>query len=178
MIDLEQRARAFSEAAHGRIDQRRKYTNAPYATHPVAVAEIVRSVPHTEAMIAAALLHDTVEDTGVKLDEIRELFGDEVATLVEMLTDVSRPEDGNRAVRKAIDLAHTAKASPAAKSVKLADLIDNSSTIVQYDQEFARVYIREKRALLVVLKDGDPTLWARAMNIVAQAEIVLGMARS
>jgi hypothetical protein len=79
-----------------------------------------------------------------------------------MLTDVSRPEDGNRAARKAIDLAHTAKASPAAKTIKLADLIDNTRSIVERDPDFAKVYLQEKARLLEVLQEGDPTLMAMA----------------
>jgi (p)ppGpp synthase/HD superfamily hydrolase len=160
--DLEARALEFARAAHGSIGHMRKYTGEPYIVHPIAVAEIVRSVPHTPEMIAAAYLHDVVEDTPVTLDELRAEFGDEVAELVDWLTDVSRPGDGNRRTRKAIDLEHTAKAPPAAKTIKLADLIDNSLTIAEHDRGFWPVYRREKRALLEVLKDGDETLWERA----------------
>ncbi|VDZ55823.1 bifunctional (p)ppGpp synthetase II/ guanosine-3',5'-bis pyrophosphate 3'-pyrophosphohydrolase [Serratia odorifera] len=60
---LVERARRYATKAHAAIDQRRKYTNAPYIVHPQAVVEIVRSVPHTDEMLAAAWLHDTVEDT-------------------------------------------------------------------------------------------------------------------
>jgi (p)ppGpp synthase/HD superfamily hydrolase len=170
MSSLEERARDFATAQHAAIDQRRKYTGEPYIHHPAAVAELVRSVPHTEEMIAAAWLHDTVEDTSATLDEVRARFGDAVAALVEHLTDVSKPEDGNRAQRKAIDLAHTAKASPDAKTVKLADLIDNSRSILERDPEFARVYIEEKRRLLEVLREGDPTLYSMANRIVVDAQ--------
>lgn len=62
MGDLEERAREFATEAHKSIDQRRKYTNQPYIVHPLTVAELVRTVPHTEEMIAAALLHDVVEE--------------------------------------------------------------------------------------------------------------------
>jgi hypothetical protein len=150
---------SFAETAHGCINQRRKYTDAPYICHPIAVADIVASVPHTDNMLAAALLHDTVEDTPVTLHEIREYFGPDVATLVEMLTDVSKPSDGNRAARKAIDRAHTAKASPEAMTIKLADLLDNTRSIVEHDLNFARVYLREKLDLLDVLGAGDKTLY-------------------
>jgi (p)ppGpp synthase/HD superfamily hydrolase len=165
---LVERAFAFAKAAHAAIDQRRKYTGEPYIVHPAAVAELVRSVPHTDAMVAAALLHDVVEDTPVTLAEIEAAFGAEVAELVEALTDVSRPEDGNRTVRKAIDRAHTAGASPAAKTVKLADLIDNTRSIVAHDRGFARVYLREKALLLEVLREGDPTLWKLANGLLEQ----------
>lgn len=161
----EDKARRFAEAAH--IDQRRKYTEKPYITHPAAVVELVRSVPHTEAMIIAAWLHDTVEDTAVTLEEVEREFGIEVAVLVEHLTDVSWPKDGNRKKRKAIDRDHTAKASAAAKTIKLADLIDNMHSIVERDPEFAKVYLAEKAALLDVLKDGNTVLWAMAAAIVS-----------
>jgi (p)ppGpp synthase/HD superfamily hydrolase len=170
-------ARAFATRHHEAIDQRRKYTNEPYIHHPEAVAALVATVPHTAAQIAAAWCHDTVEDTKATLDDVRRELGDEVAVLVEMLTDVSRPEDGNRAARKAIDLAHMAKASPAAKTVKLADLIDNSRTIVTHAPDFARVYIEEKARLLEVLREGDATLHGKASQIVTLARRQLGPRR-
>jgi (p)ppGpp synthase/HD superfamily hydrolase len=162
MDDLERRALAFATAAHASIDQRRKYTNEPYIVHPIAVAELVKSVPHTPEMVAAALLHDVVEDTPVTSEEIHAEFGPIVGALVDWLTDVSRPGDGNRRLRKNLDLHHTAKAPPAAKTIKLADLIDNTLTIAARDPDFWRVYRREKLALLEVLKEGDPTLWEAA----------------
>jgi (p)ppGpp synthase/HD superfamily hydrolase len=165
MGDLEDRAKAFAATAHAAIDQRRKYTGEPYIEHPAAVVELVRSVPHDEEMLAAAWLHDTVEDTGITIDFIRERFGETVAHLVGELTDVSRPEDGNRAARKAKDLAHSATTSPEAKTIKLADLIDNSRSIVERDPKFAEVYLAEKRALLEVLREGDPTLYKMARSL-------------
>jgi (p)ppGpp synthase/HD superfamily hydrolase len=120
---LEDRARAFAAAAHASIGQVRKYTGELYINHPAAVAEIVRSRPHTPEMIAAAWLHDAVEDTPASLDEVRREFGEEVASLVADLTDVSRPDDGNRAVRKAIDREHTARASASAKRFCCKDLV-------------------------------------------------------
>jgi len=164
MGDLERRAKAFATAAHGSIDQRRKYTGEPYIVHPIAVAEIVRSVPHTEEMIAAALLHDVVEDTPVTIEEIDAEFGPVVAELVGWLTDVSRPSDGNRRKRKHLDLLHSAQAPAEAKTIKLADLIDNTLSIEKHDRSFWPVYRREKLALLDVLKEGDARLWARARS--------------
>lgn len=165
---MEEKARVFAEAAHAGINQRRKYTGEPYINHPAAVVDLVRGVPHTPEMLAAAWLHDVVEDTPVGLETIIIEFGSEVALLVNHLTDISRSSHGNRAARKAIDRAHTAKASPAAKTIKLADLIDNSRSIVAHDPDFARVYIAEKALLLEVLREGDAALWAMASNIVNQ----------
>lgn len=166
MNELEQRAHDFADKAHAAIDHRRKYTGDPYIVHPEAVAEIVRSVSHTPAMVAASYLHDTVEDTETTIEEIEEEFGAEVAELVGWLTDVSGPEDGNRAARKAIDREHSAQAPATAQTIKVADLIDNSLSIMANDHKFARVYLCEKEALLDVLVRADPILLARARRIL------------
>lgn len=164
---MENRAREFATSAHE--GQTRKYTGEPYITHPAAVVALLKTVPHTPEMVCAAFLHDVVEDCGVSIDEVRTEFGDEVADLVGWLTDVSKPEDGNRAKRKELDREHTAKAPPAAKTIKLADLIDNSRSIIERDPEFAKVYLEEKRLLLEVLREGDPMLWKIAAGIVRSA---------
>ncbi len=87
------KALQFASSAHS--GQVRKYSGEPYINHPIAVAKIVGSIPHDTNMIAAALLHDVVEDCGVSLRQIEQQFGTDIATLVENLTDVSKPEDGN-----------------------------------------------------------------------------------
>ena len=165
---LANRAFYFAKAAHEAVGQVRKYTGEPYIIHPAEVAVLVETVPHTEDMLAAALLHDTVEDTEVSLGDIEREFGTPIANLVGWLTDVSRPEDGNRAERKAIDRNHTAQAPAAAKTIKLADLISNSQSIIEHDLEFARTYLSEKAALLEVLKEGDPELWERANKLLQE----------
>lgn len=164
MTNLEQLAKDFATKAH--TGQVRKYTYEPYITHPAAVVEIVRSVEHTEAMICAAWLHDVVEDTPITIEEIYATFGGEIASLVENLTDVSKLTDGNRAIRKAIDRDHTAKASVAAKTIKLADIIDNTESIYKHDAKFAKVFGAEKRLLLEVLTEGDATLFEKAKSIL------------
>ncbi len=168
MSDLTFTARLFATKAHG--EQKRKYTGEPYINHPQAVALLVKSVPHTDEMVAAAWLHDVVEDTGTPLADIEEVFGKEVAALVEQVTDVSRPTDGNHKTRKEMDREHLASASAAAQTIKIADLIDNSKSIMQHDPEFAAVYLQEKRALLEVLTEGDATLFAMAKKIVDEAK--------
>ena len=167
MTDIVTRADAFAARAHSAINHKRKYTGDDYIVHPREVAAIVATVPHTPEMLAAALLHDTVEDTGVSIETIRAEFGAVVAGLVADLTDVSTPGGGNRAIRKGIDLAHTASASPSAKTIKLADLLSNTASIVAHDPGFARVYLKEKAAMLAVMTDGDATLLARAKATLA-----------
>lgn len=171
MSDLVNQAREFAFAAHNAIEQRRKYTDDPYTTHLERVAQQVASVTDDAEMIAAAYLHDTVEDTPTTIDEIVDAFGSSVGYLVAGLTDVSRPEHGNRAVRKKIDREHTALGDARVHTIKLADLIDNSDSITAHDPRFARVYMAEKRALLEVLQDGDPRLLHRARALVERWEL-------
>jgi hypothetical protein len=178
MSDLVDRARIYATRAHKRIDQRRKYSKQPYDVHLEAVAELVASVSDDAQMIAAAWLHDTVEDTPATLEDIEQNFGGDVAELVEELTDISRPSDGNRAVRKEIDRLHLAQASVRAKTVKLADLIDNCKDIIKHDRRFAKVYLREMGALLEVLRDGDPSLFEQAGNLHASGVKSLGISEA
>lgn len=161
-MDIVEKARMFATAAHAAVAQLRKYTYEPYIVHPAEVVSIVKTVDHTPEMLAAAWLHDIVEDTGVTIDLVRAEFGDEVAELVSWLTDVSTLDDGNRAVRKAIDRAHIAQAPAAAQTVKLADLISNTKSIAQHDPKFAEVYFQEKEMLLAVMDKGDPKLFSQA----------------
>ena len=160
---IERKARIVAELAHA--GQVRKYTFEPYIIHPEAVAEIVRTIPHTDEMLAASWLHDAVEDTSVALADIEKEFGSVVAQLVDDLTDKSMKMDGNRKTRKAIDLKHTASISSDAKSIKLADILDNVKSIIA-DERFSKVYLPEKLELLEVLKGGNVELWERAYKFI------------
>jgi (p)ppGpp synthase/HD superfamily hydrolase len=167
-MTIVERARVFATAAHAAVAQLRKYTFEPYIVHPAEVVRIVSTVEHTDEMLAAAWLHDVVEDTGVTIETIRSEFGEGVAELVGWLTDVSRPEQGNRATRKAIDRAHSAAAPAAAQTVKLADLISNTKSIVDHAPGFAKTYLEEKRLLLEVMTKGDATLMAEAKKNIGR----------
>jgi len=134
--------------------------------HPNTVAMTVAGTGARAEVIAAALLHDVVEDTPATLTEIEREFGPDVASLIEQLTDVSRPRDGKKAIRKKIDRLHSAAACPEGQTIKLADLIDNSASILPHDTKFATCYMQEMRALLEVLTSGHPALLARAWDIV------------
>jgi hypothetical protein len=174
--DLVQRAMRYAINAHRRIDHRRKYSDQPYDAHLQAVAEIVASASDDPLCIAAAWLHDSVEDTPATFADIERHFGLELTQLVRELTDISRPSDGNRATRKAIDLRHLAEASPRAKTVKLADLIDNCQDICKQDTRFAKVYLLEARALLGILQTGHPQLLKRAHRELEKCAQRLGIA--
>lgn len=156
---------ALRFAAEAHDGQQRKYTGAPYITHPMAVAEIVRQAMGTDEMIAAALLHDTVEDCGVPHEVIAWTFGLQVGKLVHWLTD-DKLIAGNRAFRKQAAVDRLAQAPASAQTIKVADLIDNTSSIVKHDPKFAVVYLQEKEALLQVLTRANPGLHKRASAMV------------
>lgn len=165
MSERFEKAVEFATRAHE--GQTRKYTDEPYITHPLAVAEIVRKVPsHTEDMLIAAVLHDTVEDTDVKFEDINREFGITVTRLVHYLTEVSRPEDGNRALRKKIDADHYASGPSESQTIKVADIIHNTRDISTQDPRFWVVYQKEMRYALSVLTLADPVL-----RIIAQKQI-------
>lgn len=157
---------AFGYAATKHRNQKRKYSGAPYIVHPFAVARTVEAFGYRPEVVAAALLHDVVEDTDATLNDIMDRFGSDVASLVAMVTDVSVPSDGNRAARKAIDREHLAQASHEGKAIKLADTIDNTHDIVANDPKFAVIYIAEKKILLPLLTGANPDLYEIARKAV------------
>jgi len=167
-------------AIFAHLNQKRKYSGAPYIEHPAQVVEMLKSIPGvSDNMIAAAWLHDTVEDCNVTFEDIERECGTRVAQYVADLTDVSRPEDGNRAQRKAIDRLHSSKICASAQTIKLADLIDNTCSILRHVNEgnkeainFAKTYFPEKRMLLEVLQQGDFRLWALADAFCKEYEIL------
>ena len=116
---------ALAFAAHKHRDQRRKDAAAsPYINHPIALANVlVREGAVSEPeVVAAALLHDTLEDTQTSPGELRTAFGERVARVVEEVTDdKSLP----KTERKRLQIEHAAAISREAKLVKLADKICN-----------------------------------------------------
>ncbi len=167
-------ARLYARAAFRAIDHRRKVTNEPYEWHPQRVAETVRRAGHRPELVAAAHLHDTIEDTKVTHDDIAWDFGPVVAGLVRELShdpDDKRP----RAIRKAAENERLRGISADAQTIKYADIIDNVSDIAETDAEFAAVYIPEKRTALRLMDRGDPDLRAIAAAEVKKAAAKIGI---
>ena len=158
----------YARAKHR--NQVRKYTGEPYFNHVYEVAMLVKGVVDDEDMHCAAVLHDVIEDTGTPWQEVHDLFGSRVCELVEWMTDVSRPWHGNRDARKKIDLEHTMRAPADAKTIKLADFLSNMENLVELDPKFAKVYAKEKRALLPYLMDGNKELYVQASALLQQVE--------
>lgn len=159
---LVSKALAYADAAHGSINHVRKYTGEPYINHLIEVMELVSRVPHTEEMLAAALLHDTIEDASITQEDINREFGATIAKLVMELTD--QCHEGNRAARKSAEAARLATVSRDAQTIKLADFISNTHSILRYDPGFAKVYLREKAQVLAVMASGDASLYALAVS--------------
>lgn len=113
--------RALAFAARKHRDQRRKDAEAsPYINHPIALAELLVHEGGVDdpLVLAAALLHDTLEDTETTLAELGAAFGDEIAAIVAEVSDDKTLE---KAERKRRQIAHAAALSPRARLVKLAD---------------------------------------------------------
>ena len=117
--------KALAFAAHKHRDQRRKDAEAsPYINHPIALADVlVNEAGVTDIeVLAAALLHDTVEDTATTHEELVEHFGARIARIVAEVTDDKRLD---KAERKRLQVEHAPHISPEAKLVKLADKLCN-----------------------------------------------------
>lgn len=153
-------AMIFAREVHAA--QLRMYTGNPYTDHLAEVAGIVATVAppgFSDMMVSVAWLHDCVEDQGVSVQSLRAAFGDAVAEGVRLLSDL---EKGNRAERKAMSRDRLANAPGWVQTIKCADLISNTSSIVMHDPKFAAVYLEEKRLLLARLTDADHRLLALA----------------
>ena len=161
----------FATVAHA--GQVRKGSGKPYICHPARVATRIAQVPGVRpAWIAAAVLHDTIEDCGVTAAQLLELFGPEVADLVQELTNPSKQHpDLPRAQKKAMDRAHAATMSPAAKMIKMADRTDNlrEGTTVM-GAEWLEVYIGESKALAAVLTGVETGLEQELAGAILAAE--------
>ena len=167
MEDMIVKAEIFATQAHALVEQKRKYTGEDYIVHPIRVAKIVEQFGGSDDQIAAAFLHDVVEDTDVDILDVRMEFGNDIGEIVDGLTDVSQPSDGNRKLRKAMDRAHSADASAEAQFVKCADIIDNSADISANDPNFSKVYKQEMLELLTVMdKVSDTKIFAQALRSV------------
>ncbi len=160
---IEEAIEVAAEAHHG---QYRKGTHTPYITHPYAVGLILMEAGCTEIVIIAGILHDTVEDTDLTLDFIRERFGDAVANIVDGCSE-------NKALRwrarKTEKIEALRTESPEVCTVTCADKLHNLRTIIsEYDDIGDSVWDRFHggvedqawyyRSILSAIADRDATL--------------------
>lgn len=150
-VGLVRRARAFAEERHEGTFRRNK-AHEPYKVHCHEVAELIEYSGGSETEIAAAWLHDTVEDTNTALKEIEELFGKEVKEIVDGLTDPPEFNELHTRERKASQAEWLRSKGVSIKRVKIADQISNIRSIavdppVNWSNEKCREYV--EGALLV-----------------------------
>jgi len=128
-VDARLLQRGYDLAEQRHRGQLRK-SGDPYITHPLAVATILAELGMDTTTLVAALLHDTVEDTGLSLDEIRDQFGPEVAHLVDGVTKLDRVKFGAAAEAETIRKMVVAMArDPRVLVIKLADRLHNMRTL-------------------------------------------------
>lgn len=139
--------RAAQYAAQKHAGQKRKFNDRPYITHPIRVAgRVATHEIATKELVAAAFLHDVVEDCNVPLAEIENFFGQYVAGVVEDLTN-DKDVKGNRAERKKANREKIKGICLESKLVKLIDRIDNLYEMPESDG-FALIYAKESILLL------------------------------
>jgi guanosine-3',5'-bis(diphosphate) 3'-pyrophosphohydrolase len=165
MESLHQVLDAARFAAERHAGQRRKGTGAePYINHLIEVAQLVSMavVEMDAALVQAALLHDTLEDTDTTAAELRELFGEDVASLViEMTDDKSLP----KAERKRLQIEHAPTISARAQTIKLADKVSNLRSLLlsppaDWDYQRRRQYFEWAKQVVDALRSPNPVLKA------------------
>ena len=125
MTKLEE-AIVFAKNAHAGV--KRKGSDTPYILHPIEAMMIVASMTDDEEVMAAAILHDTVEDTHVTLKEIKERFGQRIAELVALESENKRedqPPEETWMIRKQESIEHLRTASHEAKMICIGDKLSN-----------------------------------------------------
>lgn len=133
-LDTELLDRAIVFAVHAHAGTERRAKGFPYIVHPLEAVAIVATMTSDQELLAAAALHDTVEDTDVTIEQIRREFGDRVASLVAVDSDidvsgVTREESWR--IRKQAAINRIASASRDAKIVALGDKLSNMRAIAR-----------------------------------------------
>ncbi|MBN1346982.1 MAG: bifunctional (p)ppGpp synthetase/guanosine-3',5'-bis(diphosphate) 3'-pyrophosphohydrolase [Phycisphaerae bacterium] len=164
--DLVTRARAFCRKAH---EGQTRDNGEDYATHPIAVADILRDRGVEEPnVLAAALLHDVIEDTAITAERLDQEFGSDVAGLVRELTNEGYP--GRTREQKQQGLIDEAKRmSDEAKLIKLADRLHNLSQMDVWEHDRKQRYARESLELLEALRPWPLPVLAEAVRRTATA---------
>jgi guanosine-3',5'-bis(diphosphate) 3'-pyrophosphohydrolase len=174
MDEVLEKIKEYADSAHG--EQTRKYSNDRYIVHPIRVMEMCKKYSNDIAVLAAALLHDVIEDTPVTAKELEEFLhgvmdaqdATRTLNLVIELTDIYTKQAFprfNRRTRKSKEHDRMVKTSAEAQTIKYADIIDNADVTIN-DVDFALVYLNESRRLLQRMNKGNEDLRQRALEIV------------
>ena len=156
-------AEAYRLAAEAHDGQRRKDDGTPYITHPIAVAELLHDAGFDDEVIAAALLHDVVEDTEMGPGEIAERFGERVAELVEALSEDEGIEDYEE--RKREHREQVEESGRDAIAIYIADKLSNL-------RDMRRIYAEEGEAIASRFKaplDVRVRLWREDLEMAKRS---------
>jgi hypothetical protein len=175
MNEILQQVKEFADKSHG--NQTRKYTGQRYIVHPVEVMEICSEYTDNISILAAALLHDVLEDTPVTEEELLDFLlkimpekgAKKTLDLTVELTDVYTKDaypQFNRRVRKDKEHQRSSKTSWGAQTIKYADIISNSIDISKHDKNFGPKFLNEVRSQLKTMNHGHPKLYKRAVETV------------
>ncbi|MDY7078640.1 MAG: HD domain-containing protein [Chloroflexota bacterium] len=165
---------AFKYAAHKHRGQHRKDGEAsPYINHPIDVVEILWRVGGVRdvSVLIAAVLHDTIEDTDATPEQVAATFGDEIAALVQEVTD---DKTLPKAVRKQLQIENAPHKSGAAKLIKLADKISNVRDVgfsppASWSRDRRIEYLNWSEKVVAGLRGTNQSLEDRYDDILAQA---------
>jgi len=166
--------KALQFAAQKHRDQRRKGSRkAPYINHPIQLVDILWNSGEVRDIntLIAAILHDTVEDTGVSPEEIRDQFGEDVRGLVMEVTDDKRLP---KLVRKMLQVTGASHKSPRARQIKLADKISNVAEVGadppdEWSLQRQREYLDWTEQVIKGLRGQNPVLESRYDAVLAEA---------
>lgn len=155
-------------------DVRKNNQRSPYITHPLLVAQAIVEIGEIQetAILAAAILHDTIEDTKTTREEIRERFGDEILSIVlEVTDDKTLP----KMVRKRLQVAHAAELSYEARIVKLGDKLINCRDILNDPPDYwplkrRQDYIQWGADVIFRIRGTNPKLEEAFDQVMARAE--------
>ena len=170
-------SRNFFAADKHRHQRRKDAAASPYINHPIALANLLkREGVDDTAVLCAALLHDTIEDTNTTADELRVAFGEVITAVVLEVTD---DKNLDRAERKRLQVQHARALSDRAKLVKLADKICNVYDIVaappaHWTLARKREYLRWAKDVVDGLRGAHPGLEAIFDAVYAQGVRALG----
>jgi guanosine-3',5'-bis(diphosphate) 3'-pyrophosphohydrolase len=159
-------------------DVRKNKQRSPYITHPLLVAQAIVQIGEIQKtdILAAAILHDTIEDTDTTRGEIKERFGEDILSIVlEVTDDKALP----KMVRKRLQVAHAAELSYEAKIVKLGDKLINCSDILKDPPDYwplkrRQDYIQWGADVIFRIRGTNPQLEEAFDQVMARAERKLG----
>jgi guanosine-3',5'-bis(diphosphate) 3'-pyrophosphohydrolase len=174
-MDVLEQVKEFARQAHG--EQMRKYGGDRYIVHPIRVMELCRKYTDEVSVLAAALMHDVLEDTEVTAHEIETFLSGimsdaerkKTVKLVKELTDEFVKQNYprlNRKMRKSKEADRLEKVSAEAQTIKYADIIDNAREIVSQDAGFGSVYLKECSVLLEKMDKGYKELYLLAQQTI------------